>query len=137
MACLREQAAEGRFRTLQCNETDCEFRLNTDRGRRRASESPSEGDCLLQLRLRAGDAEESGDISFDKAIWGLLESPDTRPIRVRRLGVAAESGGESGELSGPLDGGRRDGGDSVPVQSDDRAVYSLVVYDPERDAFLI
>src|SRR5690606_1585736 len=58
MACLRESPSEGRRGTLHCDEEGCDFAyIAVDRTN---PNSPREikGDCVLQLRLRAGDAEE-------------------------------------------------------------------------------
>lgn len=59
MACLRESAVDGRFGTLSCYEEGCVFRLNSTDGSTWTSSEASEADCVLQLRLRAGDPEDT------------------------------------------------------------------------------
>ena len=59
MACLREQALEGRGGAIQCDEEGCELRLKSFAGVGIIDDDPSEPDCLLQLRLRAGDSAGS------------------------------------------------------------------------------
>lgn len=64
MACLRGSSSEGHFRTVQCDEEGCQFRLLSIDSRTGADAKTSETDCVLQLRLRAGDAQESS--GYDK-----------------------------------------------------------------------
>lgn len=62
MACLRGQTPNGRLGVVQCDEEGCEFRRITDCLAGVLVEGASEGDCVLQLRLRAGDSPVSGDL---------------------------------------------------------------------------
>lgn len=56
MACLREQASDGRLGTISCDETGCLFRrIEAESDTAVAYETPK-ADCLLQLRLRTGDS---------------------------------------------------------------------------------
>ena len=64
MACLRKKAVIGRVGTFQCDEEGCEFRPLSPEADWAAYGIASPADCVLQLRLRAGDAEESDE--FDR-----------------------------------------------------------------------
>lgn len=59
MACLREQADQERIGDVQCSEEGCQFRQFAAGSRFLIDNEAPQVDCLLQLRLRAGDAEES------------------------------------------------------------------------------
>lgn len=59
MACLRESAVDGRFGTLSCDEEGCIYTRFQVRGDSFAYDNSSEADCVLQLRLRAGDSEDT------------------------------------------------------------------------------
>lgn len=61
MACLRESSFEGRIGVVQCDEEGCEFRREQVGGPVYAPGDTSTGDCILQLRLRAGDTEKPRD----------------------------------------------------------------------------
>lgn len=59
MACLRGQAPDGRLGIVSCDEEGCLFRrLEAGRSTLPTEEAP-ETHCLLQLQLRAGDAEDT------------------------------------------------------------------------------
>ena len=60
MECLRRQTAEERGGALWCHEEGCKQRPGSLDEDGRAYQDPSEANCLLQLQLRAGDAE--GDL---------------------------------------------------------------------------
>jgi len=62
MACLREQTVTRGDGIVQCNEEGCQLRSHATRGGARIDNYPPETDCVLQLRLRAGDTE--GDWKF-------------------------------------------------------------------------
>lgn len=64
MACLREQPPDGRLGAISCDEEGCVYRqITTDGGTYVVGETP-EANCVLQLRLRARDAKESGSDPF-------------------------------------------------------------------------
>lgn len=56
MACLRETPLDGRVGTVSCNEEGCLLRLVTSESGGITSTNASEAHCVLQLRLRTGDA---------------------------------------------------------------------------------
>lgn len=60
MACLRRQAPNGRIGVIPCDEKGCLHSLVSLGRGPWAVENASQTDCLLQLRLRAGDAEDTG-----------------------------------------------------------------------------
>lgn len=60
MACLREQAPDGRRGAVSCDETDCLFRRFQGPSGTEFTPETLSSDCLLQLRLRIGTVEESG-----------------------------------------------------------------------------
>lgn len=59
MACIRESPVEGRLGTIRCDEEGCQFARLQARGGTSLVVAPSEADCVLQLRLRAGESEEA------------------------------------------------------------------------------
>lgn len=61
MACLREQALDGRLGTVSCNEEGCVFRRFSRFGSETTFGESPEAYCVLQLRLRAGDSEDAED----------------------------------------------------------------------------
>src|SRR6478736_8795061 len=61
MACLRNEAVEGRGGAVRCDEEGCEFRLIEAPGRRLVAATTPQADCVLQLRLRAGATEVFSD----------------------------------------------------------------------------
>lgn len=63
MACLRGTPLEGRLGDVQCDEEGCEFRCVTHLQYKGDPVEASQGDCLLQLQLRAGDAPSPRDLN--------------------------------------------------------------------------
>jgi len=59
MACLRETPLDGRLGVVSCDETGCLHRRFPPGSGADVVEGTPEADCLLQLQLRAGDAEDS------------------------------------------------------------------------------
>ncbi len=88
MACLRESPLEGRFRIVQCDEEGCKFRQVATIGGGRATASAPEIDCVLQLRLRAGDAEDS--VERDSADGAGDPDGGFAPDFLRSVGVVPE-----------------------------------------------
>src|ERR1044072_6319137 len=121
MACLREQAPDGRVGVISCDEEGCLFRRITNRGGTITADDTSASDCVLQLRLRAGDSEDSiasesvGERRVDSGSEAEAGQSETREGRsyeqvvsdeVKRavstprkhgLGLSPESGGTEGE----------------------------------------
>lgn len=65
MACVRRATHPGRGRDVQCDEEGCEFRLITDGSAAQDLGDASQGDCVLQLQLRVGDASRARFIDWD------------------------------------------------------------------------
>ena len=77
MACLREQAPDGRIGTVSCDEEGCLFRPIAALGDKDFDEKTSEADCLLQLRFRAGDSERGV-----KERWAMVRLPSGESVKV-------------------------------------------------------
>ena len=94
MACLREQTTEGRGGTIQCSEEGCELRFIPINPA--VADHPREikGDCVLQLRLRAGDAEDTDIEELHRRGW--ISTNDARrkleyqPVHETDAGVERE-----------------------------------------------
>src|SRR5688572_23732637 len=75
LECLREQAAQGRLRDVSCDAEGCEYRLFKTERAHNSVRASSEGDCLLQLRLRARASPELWIGEWDFCVG--MERPQT------------------------------------------------------------
>lgn len=55
--CLREQAVQGHLRDDACTKENCQYRLVETTRVGTSVESKAQGDCVLQLQLRARNVE--------------------------------------------------------------------------------
>jgi len=91
MACLREQTLEGRSGTILCDEEGCQFRRFATRSGYEVISGAWPPDCVLQLRLRAGNAENIREQNMGiNGIENLIEEMGPALDESRRRRVEGE-----------------------------------------------